>query len=104
MIVMPPPMVQMFHELGLPVYFHTLLGACKLGGLVFIWWPNTSVKLWAYHGYTYLMGGAIFTHLASGQSFTHAAGAMIGLTLTLTSMVFCNHLSQSEAVIEKKKY
>lgn len=98
-LVDPPHIHEMFHSLSVPGHMRILFGLCKLGGLIFLWWPKTSAKLWAYHGYTFLMGGAIYMHLSVGQPIVQAAPACLGLALSLASYALW---SQVEAESKNK--
>lgn len=54
-------------QLGYPAYFIQLLGICKLLGVIIVLLPGLKLfKEWAYAGFFFMMGGAIYSHLAMG--------------------------------------
>jgi hypothetical protein len=75
-------------SLGYPDYILTLLGVCKILGVIVLLIPKFPVlKEWAYAGLSFIMLGAIFSHIASG----YMAGiipAMLLLVLTGISWYF----------------
>ena len=76
-------------QLGYPSYFLTLLGICKLLGVVAILVPKYPlVKEWAYAGFFFCMTGAIYSHLATGYSMNELFPALLLLSLTLVSWYF----------------
>jgi hypothetical protein len=76
------------HE-GYPLYLLTLLGICKILGVVAILVPKFPlVKEWAYAGFFFIMSGAIFSHIASGDSITAILPALLLLVLTVVSWYF----------------
>ncbi|GAB4024665.1 DoxX family protein [Spirosoma gilvum] len=81
--------VDMITHEGYPVYLLSLLGVCKVLGVVAILIPNFPlVKEWAYAGFFFLMSGAIFSHIASGDSISSALPALLLLVLTVVSWYF----------------
>lgn len=76
-------------EMGYPVYFLTLIGTCKLLGVAAVLVPKFPVlKEWAYAGFFFCMGGAIFSHIASGYGVTDLLPALLLLALTAVSWYF----------------
>ena len=73
----------LMRQLGYPMYFLTILGICKLLGVVVVLLPKLPlVKEWAYAGFFFAMSGAILSHLAVG-----AAGAIFPALLLLVLTV-----------------
>ena len=94
-------MVQLFKEkagaggvdsithLGYPVYFLTLLGVCKILGVVAVLIPKFPLlKEWAYAGFFFVMSGAAFSHIASGDSINEIFPSLLLLILTAVSWYF----------------
>ena len=81
--------VDLFTQLGYPIYFLTLLGVWKLLGVVAVLIPRFPLlKEWAYAGFFFAMSGAIFSHLASGSSAKELFGPLLLLLLTVVSWYF----------------
>ncbi|PZF70991.1 DoxX family protein [Taibaiella soli] len=81
--------VDTMNHLGYPVYLLTLLGICKILGIIAILIPRYPLlKEWAYAGFFFMMGGAIFSHIAAGGSITEALPALLLLVLTVVSWYF----------------
>jgi hypothetical protein len=56
-------------SLGYPEYILTMLGICKILGVIVLLIPKFPiVKEWAYAGFCFIMLGAIFSHMASGYT------------------------------------
>ncbi len=84
-----PDEVKMITGLGYPVYFVTLIGVCKLLGVVAVLVPRFPLlKEWAYAGFFFNMTGAIISHLASGSGAADFFGPSLLLALTATSWYF----------------
>ncbi|GAB3696933.1 DoxX family protein [Spirosoma flavus] len=76
------------HE-GYPAYLLTLLGVCKIMGVVALLVPKFPlVKEWAYAGFFFMMSGAIFSHFASRDEISSIIPALLLLVLTLASWYF----------------
>jgi len=76
-------------HLGYPVYFVTILGVCKILGVVALLIPKFPLlKEWAYAGFFFMMSGAIFTHIAAGNSISEIFPSFLLLTLTVVSWYF----------------
>ena len=81
--------VDMITHLGYPVYLLTILGICKILGVVALLIPKSPlVKEWAYAGFFFLMSGAIFSHIASAYSISEIFPALLLLILTVVSWYF----------------
>jgi uncharacterized membrane protein YphA (DoxX/SURF4 family) len=76
-------------RLGYPVYFVTLLGICKILGVVILLIPKFPLlKEWAYAGFFFMMSGAIFTHIAAGNSMSEIFTSLLLLILTVVSWYY----------------
>ncbi len=76
-------------ELGYPVYFLTLLGVLKILGVIAVLIPKRPLlKEWAYAGFFFTMGGALFSHIATGASMNRIFPPLLLLTLTFLSWYF----------------
>lgn len=75
-----------FTNLGYPIYLMTLLGTCKLLGVIAILMPKYPLlKEWAYAGFFFMMSGAIISHLAIGDEALTLFGPSLLLILTVIS-------------------
>ena len=84
-----PGSVDSMTHLGYPVYFVTILGICKILGVVALLIPKFPLlKEWAYAGFFFMMSGAIFTHIASGNSVGEIFPALLLLILAVVSWYF----------------
>jgi len=81
--------VDMFNQLGYPVYLLTLLGVWKMLGVVAVLIPKFPLlKEWAYAGFFFAMSGAIFSHFAIGDGAKEFFGPTLLLVLTVVSWYF----------------
>jgi len=81
--------VDMITHLGYPVYLLTILGICKILGVVALLIPKSPLlKEWAYAGFFFLMSGAIFSHIASADPISEIFPALLLLILTVVSWYF----------------
>ncbi|ELR70067.1 hypothetical protein C900_04108 [Fulvivirga imtechensis AK7] len=81
--------VDNFTTLGYPLYLMTILGICKMLGVVAVLVPKFPlIKEWAYAGFFFMMSGAIISHLASGDPSMELFGPALLLTLTAVSWYF----------------
>ena len=86
-------LVSAFEQLGYPVYFMSILGFAKLIGAIILVAPaGDRLKEWAYAGFLFTFGGAIWTHIATGTPWTSPA---IFLGVLVLSYVF--YLKQKTA-------
>ena len=84
-----PGSVDSMTHLGYPVYFVTILGVCKILGVVALLIPKFPLlKEWAYAGFFFMMSGAIFTHIAAGNSMSEIFPSFLLLILTVVSWYF----------------
>ena len=81
--------VDMITHLGYPVYLLTILGICKILGVVALLIPKSPLlKEWTYAGFFFLMSGAIFSHIASADPISEIFPALLLLILTVVSWYF----------------
>lgn len=81
--------VEIFTQLGYPLYLMSILGFWKILGVVAILVPKFPlVKEWAYAGFFFAMSGAAASHLAANQSFIEAIPSLVLLTMTVVSWTF----------------
>ncbi|MES2590922.1 MAG: DoxX family protein [Bacteroidota bacterium] len=78
--------VDMFTNLGYPIYFLTILGIWKILGVITVLIPKFPLlKEWAYAGFFFTMTGALFSHLAVGDPAMEFFGPSLLLVLTVVS-------------------
>jgi hypothetical protein len=76
-------------RLGYPVYFLTILGIWKIGGVLAVIVPRLPLlKEWAYAGFFFAMSGAALSHVATGHSMAEMFPSVLLLILTLVSWYF----------------
>ena len=81
-----PGSLESMTHLGYPVYFVTILGVCKILGVVALLIPKFPLlKEWAYAGFFFMMSGAIFTHIAVGNSMNEIFPSLLLLILVVIS-------------------
>ena len=81
--------LDMITHQGYPAYLLSLLGVCKVLGVVAVLVPGfTLVKEWAYAGFFFMMSGAIFSHIATGDPISAIVPALLLLALTIVSWYF----------------
>lgn len=84
-----PGGVEAMAHLGYPAYLLTLLGICKVLGVVAILVPKFPLlKEWAYAGFFFIMSGAIVSHIASGDHFGEIFPSGLLLIMTVLSWFF----------------
>jgi hypothetical protein len=84
-----PGSVDSMTYLGYPVYFLTILGTCKILGVIALLIPKFPLlKEWAYAGFFFMMLGAIYTHIAAGNPITEIFPSLLLLILTVVSWYF----------------
>ena len=84
-----PGSVDSMTHLGYPEYFVTILGICKILGVVALLIPKFPLlKEWAYAGFFFMMSGAIFTHIAAGNSMSEIFPSLLLLILIVVSWYF----------------
>lgn len=78
-----------FTNLGYPSYLMTILGICKLLGVIIILIPGRLLlKEWAYAGFFFVMSGAVVSHLIIGGPAGRTLPAVLLLALVLISWYF----------------
>ena len=78
--------VALMLRLGYPVYFLTMLGICKLLGVVAVLIPGLPLlKEWAYAGFFFAMSGAVYSHIASAGVTGEIFPPLFLLVLTVLS-------------------
>ncbi|MGZ8516070.1 MAG: DoxX family protein, partial [Chitinophagaceae bacterium] len=76
-------------RLGYPMYFLTMLGICKILGVITVLIPKFPLlKEWAYAGFFFAMSGAVFSHIALGNSVNEIFPPLLLLFLTVASWYF----------------
>jgi uncharacterized membrane protein len=81
--------VEIFTQLGYPLYLMSILGFWKILGVVAILVPKFPlVKEWAYAGFFFAMSGAAASHIAANQSFNEVIPSLVLLTMTVASWYF----------------
>jgi len=81
--------VDMISHLGYPVYIVTMLGICKILGVVALLIPKAPVlKEWAYAGFVFIMLGAVFSHIALNDPVAELIPSLLLLVLTVISWYF----------------
>ena len=76
-------------HLGYPIYFLTILGVCKILGVVAVLIPKFPLlKEWTYAGFFFAMSGAVFSHIALGNSVKEIFPPLLLLILTVVSWYF----------------
>ena len=74
--------LQVFHHLGYPDYFSTILGVAKMLGVIALLAPvPRTLREWAYAGFTFDICGAIVSILASGDPLFHVAIPVYALAM-----------------------
>lgn len=78
--------VLLFSRLGYPAYLLTMLGVCKLLGVIAVLIPRFPIlKEWAYAGFFFTMAGAIVSHFAVNDPPMEFFGPSLLLVLTMVS-------------------
>lgn len=81
--------VEIFNQLGYPLYLMSILGFWKILGVIVILIPKSPLlKEWAYAGFFFVMSGAAASHVSAGQTFTEAIPSLILLVMTIASWYF----------------
>jgi uncharacterized membrane protein len=81
--------VEIFTQLGYPLYLMSILGFWKILGVVAILVPKFPVvKEWAYAGFFFAMSGAAASHIVANQSFNEVIPSLVLLTMTVASWYF----------------
>lgn len=78
-----------FTNLGYPAYLMTIIGVCKLLGVIAILIPKRLLlKEWAYAGFFFVMSGAVISHLIVGDTAGRTFPAVLLFVLVIISWYF----------------
>jgi len=78
-----------FTNLGYPAYLMSIIGICKLLGVIAVLIPKHLIlKEWAYAGFFFVMAGAVASHLIVGDSAGRTFPAVLLLVLVVISWYF----------------
>ena len=73
-------------RMGYPLYFLTILGSCKLAGVVTLALPRLPrLKEWAYAGFAFDFLGAAASHVLNGDGLDKVAPPLVILTVLIGS-------------------
>lgn len=90
-----PRMADAISALGYPTYVMKILGVAKvLGILAIMTGVSTTLKEWAYAGFTFDVCGAIASHVSAGDPLLVALVPAAFLIIQLTSYLCWKHLRQ----------
>ncbi len=79
----------MFTHLGFPLYLLTIIGICKMLGVVAVLIPRFPLlKEWTYAGFFFLMSGAVVSHLIMGDLMNEVFPPLLLVILTMISWYF----------------
>jgi len=85
-------LMKSFQSIGLPVYLVMLLGIAKLiGALLLIAPVARRFKEWAYAGFLFTFGGAIWTHVATSTPWV---APLLFLIVLGVSYIFWNRMKR----------
>jgi uncharacterized membrane protein YphA (DoxX/SURF4 family) len=83
-------LMKSFASIGLPLYMVMLLGTAKLIGAVLLLAPvAVRFKEWAYAGFLFMFGGAVWIHAATATPWV---APTLFLAVLLVSYVYWNKL------------
>lgn len=78
--------MEVFHRLGYPDYFATMLGSAQLLGVAALLAPvPKTLREWAYAGLVFDASAAVISILATGNPISHLRFPLIALLLVLIS-------------------
>lgn len=76
-------------HLGYPQYFLVLIGVAKILGVIAILIPGfPRVKEWAYAGFVFDLGGAVYSSIAVGDGVEKWSVLLIGIALIFASYIY----------------
>jgi uncharacterized membrane protein YphA (DoxX/SURF4 family) len=79
----------MFNHLGFPLYLLTILGVCKLLGVIAVLIPRFPLlKEWTYAGFFFTMSGAVVSHLIMKDPMNEVFPPLLLVFLTMISWYF----------------
>lgn len=81
--------VEMFKQLGYPLYFGKLLAIAKILGVIALLTPGfAKLKEWAYAGFTFDMIFAIYSFICIGSSPANYAPIFVFIAILVLSYVY----------------
>lgn len=81
--------VEIFTQLGYPLFLMPILGVWKILGVVAVLVPKYPLlKEWAYAGFFFVMSGAAISHIMVGQPVYEALPSLVLLIVTVVSWYF----------------
>ena len=84
-LIGPPAVVEALRQLGYPNYFRVLLGSAKLlGAGAMLASGRSTLREWAYAGFTFLLLAAIASHLLAGGAAGAAPAAFLLVLLAVS--------------------
>jgi hypothetical protein len=99
-----PALVASFQQLGFPVYFISILGTAKLlGAIVLVTPAGERLKEWAYAGFLFTFGGAIWTHVVTGTPWVTPAVFLLVLAVSYVFKVRAHSKVQDSTTISTKR-
>jgi hypothetical protein len=79
----------MFIHLGFPLYLLTILGVCKLLGVIIALIPRFPLlKEWTYAGFFFMMSGAVASHVIMRDPMNEVFPPLLLVILTMISWYF----------------
>ena len=85
-LIQPDNVVEVFENLGYPLYLATILGIAKLLGLLVVLAPGLPrLKEWAYAGFVIDLIGAFLSHLFVGDGIAQLAPPIVVMVPVLLS-------------------
>jgi uncharacterized membrane protein YphA (DoxX/SURF4 family) len=98
-----PDGVALMKHLGYPIYLLPFLSILKILGVVAILVPGfPRIREWAYAGFVFDLGGAMFSYIAIGDPASAWMPLIIGLLLVAASYIFYHKKTQSSLVKASK--
>jgi len=79
----------MFTHLGFPLYLLTIIGVCKMLGVIVVLIPGFPLlKEWTYAGFFFTMAGAVVSHVIMSDPMNEVFPPLLLLVLTMISWYF----------------
>lgn len=101
-ILSVPEAVTVFKHLGYPIYLLPFLGVAKLLGAIAIVVPGIPrIKEWAYAGFVYDLGGAMYSTISVGDPASAWMTFFIGFILIAASYIFYHKLKAGSSMNAK---
>ncbi len=87
-------LMESFKTLGIPIYLVGLLGVAKLVGAVLLVAPVWRwLKEWAYAGFAFTFGGAVWVHVSTGTPWV---APLVFMALLAVSYVYWHRLATAQ--------